>query len=129
MSSPGSVMIEFKGEFIWKISGGKWLPPVKKLKKKVYMIIFILMLEFSHLKNTVFIAIKFRVENRPKYGSIWGGYGNPPQYSCLENPIDRGAWQATVHGDCTESDTDEVTYLAHMHAWLYITNRVYLTLL
>ena len=25
------------------------------------------------------------------------GYGNPPQYSCLENPMDRGAWQATVH--------------------------------
>ena len=26
------------------------------------------------------------------------GYGNPRQYFCLENPIDRGAWQATVHG-------------------------------
>ena len=26
-----------------------------------------------------------------------GGYGNPLQYSCLENPMDRGAWQATVH--------------------------------
>ena len=26
-----------------------------------------------------------------------GGNGNPLQYSCLENPIDRGAWQATVH--------------------------------
>ena len=24
--------------------------------------------------------------------------GNPPQYSCLENPMDRGAWGATVHG-------------------------------
>ena len=24
--------------------------------------------------------------------------GNPLQYSCLENPIDRGTWQATVHG-------------------------------
>ena len=27
-----------------------------------------------------------------------GGNGNPFQYSCLENPIDRGAWQAAVHG-------------------------------
>ena len=27
-----------------------------------------------------------------------GGHGNPLQYSCLENPIDRGTWQATVHG-------------------------------
>ena len=26
------------------------------------------------------------------------GNGNQLQYSCLENPIDRGAWQATVHG-------------------------------
>ena len=25
-------------------------------------------------------------------------HGNPLQYSCLENPKDRGAWQATVHG-------------------------------
>ena len=27
-----------------------------------------------------------------------GGHGNPLQYSCLENPMDRGAWQATVYG-------------------------------
>jgi len=26
------------------------------------------------------------------------GNGNPLQYSCLENPIDRGAWQSRVHG-------------------------------
>ena len=26
------------------------------------------------------------------------GNGNPLHYSCLENPMDRGAWQATVHG-------------------------------
>ena len=26
------------------------------------------------------------------------GNGKPPQYSCLENPMDRGTWQATVHG-------------------------------
>ena len=26
------------------------------------------------------------------------GDGNPLQYSCLENPMDRGAWQATIHG-------------------------------
>ena len=27
-----------------------------------------------------------------------GGNGNPLQYSCLENPMDRGAWRAIVHG-------------------------------
>ena len=34
-----------------------------------------------------------------------GGHGHPLQYSCLENPIDRGAWQAIVHGVSKELDT------------------------
>ena len=33
-----------------------------------------------------------------------GGHGNPFQYSCLENPMTRGAWQATVYG-VTQSQT------------------------
>ena len=34
----------------------------------------------------------------PGWGkSLGGGHGNPLQYSCLKNPIDRGAWRATVH--------------------------------
>ena len=32
------------------------------------------------------------------------GHGNPFQYSCLENPMDRGVWWATVHG-VTKSQT------------------------
>ena len=35
-----------------------------------------------------------------------GGQGNPLQYSCLENPIDRGAWWVTAHG-VTELDMTE----------------------
>ena len=35
----------------------------------------------------------------PRLGRSTGeGNGNPLQYSCLENPMDRGAWQARVHG-------------------------------
>ena len=30
--------------------------------------------------------------------SLGEGNGNPLQHSCLENPMDRGAWRATVHG-------------------------------
>ena len=37
-----------------------------------------------------------------------GGNGNSLQYSCLENPMDRGVWRATVQSG-TESDTTEAT--------------------
>ena len=37
-----------------------------------------------------------------------GGHGNPLQYSCLENPMDRGAWLATVH-EATRVGHDLVT--------------------
>ena len=30
--------------------------------------------------------------------SLGGGNGNPLHYPCLENPVDRGTWQATAHG-------------------------------
>ena len=33
-----------------------------------------------------------------------GGNSNPLQYSCLGNPMDRGAWKAVVHGGLKESD-------------------------
>ena len=35
------------------------------------------------------------------------GNGYPLQYACLENPMDRGAWQAAVHGVAKELDTTE----------------------
>ena len=42
----------------------------------------------------------------PGWGSSPGeGNGNPLQYSCLENPMDRGAWWATVHRVTKELDT------------------------
>ena len=36
-----------------------------------------------------------------------GGNSNPLQCSHLENPVDRGAWRAAVHGGCNESETTE----------------------
>ena len=39
------------------------------------------------------------VSSVPGWGrSPGGGNGNPLQYSCLENPMHRGTWRATVHG-------------------------------
>ena len=46
------------------------------------------------------------------------GHGNPLQYSYLENPVDKGAWQAAVHR-VTESDTTEVTKNSFPIVFLY----------
>ena len=47
------------------------------------------------------------------------GNGKPLQYSCLENPMDRGAWQATVHGVTKELDTTE-WLSGHTHTHTHI---------
>ena len=50
-----------------------------------------------------------RVGLDPQVRKIPGeGHGNPLQYSCLENNMDRGAWQATVHGFAKELDTHDL---------------------
>ena len=48
---------------------------------------------------------------------IGEGNGNPLQYSCLENPMDRGAWWTAVHG-VTKSQTrlSDFTFTFHFHA-------------
>ena len=52
----------------------------------------------------IYIATLFTVcGNIPKKNGE--GNANPLQYSCLENPRDRGAWQATVHGVTEVLDT------------------------
>ena len=47
------------------------------------------------------------------------GNGNPLQYSCLENPMDRGAWQASPR-DCKESDTTERFHSLTLSRHLYV---------
>ena len=46
------------------------------------------------------------------------GNGNPLQYYCLENPMDRGAWYATIHG-VTKSQTPLNVYI-YIHIYIYI---------
>ena len=49
-----------------------------------------------------------RSEVSPCVGTIpWRRKRQPLQYSCLENPMNRGAWQVTVHGGHKELDTTE----------------------
>ena len=51
-----------------------------------------------------------------------GGHGNLLQYSCLEKPMDRGAWQATVHG-VAESDIIDRLSLTPSLSSLYVPNK------
>ena len=37
------------------------------------------------------------------------GNGNPLQYSCLQDPMDRGAWRATIHGIAKSDTTEQLT--------------------
>ena len=52
------------------------------------------------------------------------GNGNPLQYSCLENPMDGGAWWATVRGGHKESDMTERLHF-HFHLAPFFTNVYY----
>ena len=57
-----------------------------------------------------------------------GGNGNPLQYFCLENPMDRGAWRATGHGVAKESDmTEHLSTNIHAHYLnkIVIVNRIF----
>ena len=43
-----------------------------------------------------------------------GGHGNPLQFSCLDSPVDRGAWRATVHGVAkSRTQLKRLSILAH----------------
>ena len=45
------------------------------------------------------------------------GNGTPLQYSCLENPMDAGAWQAAVHGiEKSQTWLNDFTFTLHFHA-------------
>ena len=48
---------------------------------------------------------------------IGGGDGTPPQSSCLENPVDGGAWWAAVHGVAkSQTRLSDFTFTFHLHA-------------
>ena len=71
-----------------------------------------------HLTSVRMAMVAQPVKNLPAMQEIWvrflgrenspgEGNGNPLQYSCLENPMDRGPWQDTVHRVAKKSDTSE----------------------
>ena len=57
-------------------------------------------------------------KSRTRLSVIFGeGNGTPLQYSCLENPMDGGAWKAAVHGVAAgQTRLSDVTLTFHFHA-------------
>ena len=69
----------------------------------------------SHeIKRCLFLGRK----SMTNLDSIFGeGNGNPLQYSCLENPMDGGAWKAAVHGVASsQTRLSDFTFTFHFHA-------------
>ena len=74
----------------------------------VYVYVYIFICVYIHIRASLVVEV---VKNLPAHvgdvrdvglipgseRSPGGGHGNLLQYSCLENPMDRGAWQATAH--------------------------------
>ena len=58
--------------------------------------------------------------------SSGGGNGNPLQYSCLGNPMDKGTWRAAVHKGQKESDKTEATEHTYMYAIKYFSTAWFL---
>ena len=59
--------------------------------------------------NTPAVAIGIR-DTGSNPGIPWRGNENPPQYSCLEDPMGRGAWRAAVRGVAESDPTDRRRY-------------------
>ena len=88
------------------LSGGFFT--LSHLGSPIYTHIHIYYLNLSTGASQVVLVVKNPAANAgdirdtssiPGLGrSSGGGHGNPVQYSCLENPMDRGVWQVTVHG-------------------------------
>ena len=60
------------------------------------------------------MSLEFRQDLLPQSGE---GNGTALQYSCLENPMDRGAWWAAVHGIAKSgARLSDFTFTFHIHA-------------
>ena len=77
-----------------------------------------------HIKYSTLRASSFRIRNSsagiplpPLALFVGEGDGTPLQYSCLENPMDRGAWEAAVHGVVkSQTQLSNLTFTFHFHA-------------
>ena len=105
-----------------RMSGSRWVITPSWLSRSLKSVLFFCVFSSSVCSCYLFLICDFasgsdnkesayNVEDLgliPGLGrSPGGGNGNPFQYSCLENPMDRGTWQAAVHGIAKSFDMTE----------------------
>ena len=85
-------------QWSWRVISWSFLPLVfyahNRLLRKVLMSSFCTWQNSKTWRNMLKVI---KLVAMPSSRESGGGHGNPLQYSCLENPMHRGAWQATVH--------------------------------
>ena len=87
-----------------KVAVPIWYQKLYYKHRRTSVLISAFSFTFKYFGFSSFPVVKNPPANAGDVGSIPGserspeGKGNPLQYSCLENPIDRGAWRAIVHG-------------------------------
>ena len=67
----------------------------RKEDTSLCILIFLIKYGFGHTRSLELGTLKEKALFKHPHGE---GNGTPLQYSCLENPMDRGAWKAAVHG-------------------------------
>ena len=75
-----------------------------KILVLIYLIFFFWSSLVAQMVKNLPVMQATWVQSLGRKGPLEEGNGNPLQYSCLENPTDRGAWRATVYG-VTKSQT------------------------
>ena len=71
------------------------------------------------MANIMFTVLTPKIKFKKKsYNKSGEDNGTPLQYSCLENPMDGGAWKAAVHGVAkSRTQLSDFTFTFHFHAW------------
>ena len=72
---------------------------------------------YDRLQSMGLLRVRHNWATSLSLSRIGEGNGNPLQCSCLENPRDRGAWWAAVHGVTkSQTQTSDFTFTFHFHA-------------
>ena len=111
----------------WELHRSNWLSLSLTFLKRGYIVFLKIILLCASQVALVVKNPSVNAGNQEMY--VWslglekspgGGHRNPLQYSCLKNPMDRGAWQATVHR-VTQSKTclKQLSTHACMHIHVY----------